>query len=106
MSLSLLHGNQPDVIVVCHNATHATMPGHPEFPLPTVDETIALNLLLGARTNPAIRCGGITINTSGLAEGEASALLDREAERLGLPAADPMRGGERFDRLVDVCLGR
>jgi hypothetical protein len=27
-----------------------------------------------------------------------------ESARLGVPAADPMRGGEEFDRLVDSCL--
>ena len=27
-----------------------------------------------------------------------------ESERLGLPVADPIRGGEAFVRLVDSCL--
>jgi hypothetical protein len=27
-----------------------------------------------------------------------------EGERLGLPVADPIRGGEAFARLVDNCL--
>jgi uncharacterized NAD-dependent epimerase/dehydratase family protein len=46
----------------------------------------------------------VTINTSGLDFDSASALLDREADRLGLPVADPVRGGDRFARLVDSCL--
>jgi uncharacterized NAD-dependent epimerase/dehydratase family protein len=104
VSLALLHGSQPDIIVVCHEAARTTLLGHPDYPMPSVEETIALNLRLGARTNPAVRCGGVTINTSALAEEEAGALLDREADRLGLAVADPMRGGARFERLLDSCL--
>ena len=67
--------------------------------------TIELNLRLGARTNPAIRCGGVALNTSRLDEAAASRILLEEAERLGLPVADPVRGGEPFSCLVDSCLG-
>ena len=104
VSLSLLHGSQPDVIVLCHDVDRVCLLGHPDYPLPSVEETIDLALRLGARTNPAIRCAGVTINTSGLDFASAAALLDREAGRLGLPVADPVRGGDRFDRLLDACL--
>jgi hypothetical protein len=30
--------------------------------------------------------------------------MKAESERLGLPVADPIRGGEAFGRLVDACL--
>src|ERR1700744_6455510 len=66
VSLGLLHGSQPDVIVVCHEAGRKTMLGSPSYALPTLSETIELNLTLGRRTNPAIRCAGISINTSSL----------------------------------------
>ena len=104
VSLALLHGSQPDVIVVCHDAFRASLLGSEDFPLPPVEDVIDLNLRLGARTNPQIRCGGVTINTSALDPEAAAELLDREAQRLGLPVADPIRGDERFDRLLDSCL--
>jgi len=104
VSLGLLHGSQPDVFVVCHEPSRRRMLGFPEYPLPSVEETIELTLLLGRRTNPAIRVGGIALNTSSLAAADAERLLDEESARVGLPAADPMRGGERLDRLVDACL--
>ena len=103
--MSLLHGSQPDVIVVCHDAARQTMLGYPDYPMPSVEEVIAENLRLGARTNAAIRCGGVTINTSSLMPAEAETLLDREAGRLRLPVADPIRGGDRFEHLLDSCLG-
>lgn len=104
VSLALLHGSQPDVIVVCHDAARTNMLGHPAFPLPSVEEVIELSLRLGGRVNPAIRCGGVSINTSDLPYDAAMALLDREADRIGLPVADPVRGGDRFQRLLDACL--
>ncbi|MGZ8360238.1 MAG: DUF1611 domain-containing protein [Allosphingosinicella sp.] len=104
VSLALLHGSQPDVIVVCHDSARTCLLGHPDYPLPPIEEIIDLNLRLGGRTNPAIRCGGVTLNTSALDDDSAAELLEREADRLGLPVADPIRGGVRFDRLLDRCL--
>lgn len=105
VSLALLHGSQPDVIVVCHDVSRTMLLGHEPFPMPGVEEVIALTIQLGRRVNPAIRCGGVTINTAALDAPTAEALLDREAKRLDLPVADPIRGGDRFDHLIDACLG-
>src|SRR5215469_3082892 len=104
VSLGLLHGSQPDVFVVCHEAGRERVVGHAEFALPSLAETIDLTLRLGRRTNPAIRCGGISINTSRLDASAAHELLAREGLRLGLPAADPIRQGPEFKQLVDSCL--
>lgn len=105
VSLGLLHGSQPDVVVVCHEPGRDEVLGAPGYRVPPVEEIIELNLLLGRRTNPAIRCGGLSFNTSALEPEEAEGLMAAEAERLGLPVADPIRRGPAFDRLVDGCLG-
>ena len=104
VSLGLLHGSQPDVFVVCHEPGRKHMLGHEQFALPSIEETIELNVQLGRRTNPAIRCGGMSLNTSQLSDA-ARRVIDAEAERLGLPVADPIRNGAAFERLVDSCLG-
>jgi len=104
VSLGLLHGSQPDVFVVCHEVGRKFMLGHPEYPVPSVEETIDMNQRLGRRTNPAIRCAGVSLNTSSLEPDEARALLAEEASRLGLPVADPIRGGAEFRKLVNACL--
>ena len=104
VSLGLLHGSQPDVFVVCHEAGRQRVLGHEEFALPSLEETIDLTRRLGSRTNPAIRCAGISLNTGALDAAAASKLLASESARLGLPVADPMRGGAEFERLVDSCL--
>jgi len=104
VSLGLLHGSQPDVFVVCHEPGRKRLVGHPEFALPSLPETIDLTLRLGRRTNPAIRCGGISLNTSALETAAAHELLARESMQLGLPVADPIRKGPEFQRLIESCL--
>jgi uncharacterized NAD-dependent epimerase/dehydratase family protein len=104
VSLGLLHGSQPDVLVVCHETGRERVMGLPEFELPSVEATIDMNIRLGRRTNPAIRCAGVSLNTSRLAPDAARELLASETKRLGLPVADPIRGGPEFRNLVDACL--
>ena len=104
VSLALLHGSQPNVIVVCHQPGRARMLGHPAYALPSIEDTIALALQLGSRTQPAIRCGGVSLNTAHLDETAAMHLLASESDRLGCAVADPIRGGAAFDRLVKDCL--
>jgi uncharacterized NAD-dependent epimerase/dehydratase family protein len=104
VSLALLHGSQPDVFIVCHEPGRERIVGHPEFALPGIEEIIDLSLRLGRRTNPAIRCGGVSLNTSQLGLAAAERLLATESERLQMAVADPMRGGVPFEALVEACL--
>ena len=78
--------------------------GDDEFAVHPVEDIVELTIRLGSRTNPAIRCGGVSLNTSALSEADAAALCNAESARLGLPVADPMRGGAAFERLIDRCL--
>ena len=104
VSLGLLHGSQPDVIVVCHEPGRGHVLGLEDYELPTLEEAIDLNLRLGRRTNPAIRCAGVSLNTSRLTDVDARRFMKEESARLQLPVADPIRGGAELERLVDSCL--
>lgn len=104
VSMALLHGSQPDVFVVCHEPGRERVMGHPEFTIPSLAETIDMTLRLGRRTNPGIRCAGVSLNTEHLDAAAATRLFAQERERLNLPVADPMRGGTEFDVLVSACL--
>jgi uncharacterized NAD-dependent epimerase/dehydratase family protein len=92
------------VFVVCHDPNRTRLLGDEEFAVPPVEEIIELTIALGRRTNPAIRCAGISLNTSTFGHDEAESLCAAEADRLGLPVADPIRGGAAFDTLVEECL--
>lgn len=104
VSLGLLHGSQPDVIILCHEAGRERIMGLEEYSLPSAEEAIDLTLRLGRRTNPDIRCAGISLNTASLTPDEAERAIASYGAGLGLPVADPMRPGEALDRLVQSCL--
>nr|WP_295663881.1 DUF1611 domain-containing protein [Polymorphobacter sp.] len=104
VSLALLHGSQPDIFVVCHEPGRTRIMGLPDFTVPPIEAVIDLTLALGRLTNPQIRCGGVALNTAHLTAEAAEALIATESARLGLPVADPVRGGATFDALVDACL--
>lgn len=104
VSLGLLHGSQPDVFVVCHDPARTMVLGLDGFALPSIEEVIDMTVRLGSRTNKAIRCGGVSFNTGRYGDEAAEALMATERDRLGLPVADPIRGGAAFDVLVANCL--
>jgi uncharacterized NAD-dependent epimerase/dehydratase family protein len=93
VSLGLLHGSQPDAFVVCHDATRKVVSGWEHYALPSMSECIEQHVLMGRRTNPDIRCVGISVNTSMLpAEEREQYLADLSAET-GLPCVDPLIDG-------------
>jgi uncharacterized NAD-dependent epimerase/dehydratase family protein len=104
VSLGLLHGTQPDVIVMCHEVGRDKIIGVQGYATPDITEAIAMNITLGRRTNPQIFCAGVSLNTAKLTAAEALRVLAQESARLGLPVADPMRPGAELERLVDACL--
>ena len=104
VSLGLLHGTQPDVIVLCHEAGRDQLKGVPGYATPSLEEAIALHLRLARRTNSRVRCAGVSLNTSCLTAEQAAVVLAAHSARLRLPVADPIRGGTQFESLVAACL--
>ncbi|VXC99023.1 DUF1611 domain-containing protein [Sphingomonas sp. 8AM] len=103
VSLALLHGSQPDLFVVCHQPSREQILGTPGYVLPSIEAVIAQTIAVGRLTNPAIRCAGISLNSANMADAAAAAEIARTADRLGLPTADPIRGGDAFERLLHAC---
>jgi len=93
VSLGLLHGSQPDAIVVCHDAARTEVSGWPEYKLPGIAECIDLNLALARRTNPQVRCVGVSVNTSGVPAERRTALLEGIAKETAVPCVDPVIDG-------------
>ena len=65
VSLGLLHGSQPDAIVVCHDPTRKVIDTARHLPLPSVAECIDLHLRCARVTNRNVCCVGVCVNTSG-----------------------------------------
>ena len=93
VALGLLHGSQPDAFVLCHDATRTAVSGWEHYALPSIREAIDQHVLLGSRTNPDIRCTGISINTSKLPAADRTAYLAGIRAETGLPCVDPIIDG-------------
>ena len=104
VSLGLLHGTQPDVIVMCHEVGRDRVLGLPDYLTPQIPEAIELTLRLARRTNPRVRCAGVSLNTSGLEKSRVGEVLAEQSRALGVPVADPLIPGKELERLVDACL--
>ena len=93
VTLGLIHGAQPDALVVCHEPTRAHMRGLPGYKLPDLKVCIDRNVEAAQLTNPNVRCVGLGINTSAMETSTARDYLRRTEDRFGLPCVDPVRTG-------------
>lgn len=102
VSTGLLHGAQPDAIVMCHDPVRKHMRGLPHYGLPDLAQCLEANLRVASLTSPNVRAVGIALNTSSLPQAEAESLCARTADALGLPCTDPYRMGVEtiLDRLL------
>ncbi|MCY9853110.1 N-acetyltransferase DgcN [Vibrio mediterranei] len=93
VSLGLLHGAQPDALVLCHEVGRQHIRHLPHAQLPTIEQTINANLLAARVTNPKVQFAGICLNTSILNESDAKELCQQWSEQFDLLVTDPVRFG-------------
>lgn len=94
VTLGLMHGSQPDALVLCHDANREfihDVEGH--FPIPPLDEFIDIALAAARVSNPQCICAGISVNTSMLNSEDRAAYLSGLHARHGLPVVDPIAIG-------------
>ncbi len=102
VTLALVHGGQPDALIICHEPTREHMRGLPDYKLPTIEQVRDMALALARVANPACVAVGCSINTAALSDAEALACCAEIEARTGLPTVDPFRHGA--GRLVDALL--
>jgi uncharacterized NAD-dependent epimerase/dehydratase family protein len=93
VSMGLLHGSQPDAIIVCHDAGRQVMSTCPSYVLPTIADCIALHLSCARLVNPRVRCIGVSVNTSSLPLSDRVDYLRALEAEIGLPCIDPLIDG-------------
>lgn len=93
VSHGLLVGSQPDAFVLCHQAGRERIEDFEHYPVPSLTECIEATCYVAKLTNPKVQCVGVSINTSGLSEGERAECLKAATEETGLPAVDPLITG-------------
>lgn len=102
VTLALIHGGQPDALVLAHEPTRTHMRGLPDYQQPSLEALRDLSLTMARIVNPACEIIGISINTQHMGEDEAKAYLAEVEDRMGLPTTDPFRFGA--ERLVDALV--
>ncbi len=100
VTMALIHGGQPDALVLSHEPTRAHMRGLPEYDLPSLEALRDTALPLARIANPKAQVVGTSINTAAMGEDEALSHLEAVEKRMGLPTVDPFRQGA--DRLCDA----
>ncbi|SOB87382.1 Uncharacterized conserved protein, NAD-dependent epimerase/dehydratase family [Sphingomonas guangdongensis] len=107
VSLGLLHGAQPDALVLCHEHGRERMRHMTHHRVPPLADCLQRNLEAARLTNPDVIAVGVALNTSGLDERTARDACTEVEIALDLPCADPVRHG--VGAIVDrwaVCFGR
>jgi uncharacterized NAD-dependent epimerase/dehydratase family protein len=101
VTLGLLHGSAPHVLVLCHLAGQTEVEGYPGQPLVPLPALVELHERIALPARPA-RVAAIALNTRLLGEADAREAVAAAAADTGLPADDPVRFGP--ERLLDAVL--
>jgi uncharacterized NAD-dependent epimerase/dehydratase family protein len=102
VALGLIHGSQPDAMVLCHDPSRQTLHSHTDYPLVGLDVAIRRFTEAASLTNPDAQVVGVSLNTSHLDPDRAQAVIAALEAEHGLPCFDPMRS--RLEPLIDRIL--
>ncbi len=104
VSLGLLHGSQPDALVICHETGRTRIRHLSEHVVPSIELTIERNLEAARLTSPDVLAVGIALNTSALRPDERLRVCEGVERQTGLPCQDPVAMG--VDRIATYLLER
>ncbi len=102
VTLSIIHGGQPDALVLCHEPTRAFMRGLPGYKLPSLEALRDLSLTMAKTVNPNCKVIGIALNTREMEDKEARQIVDETEQRMELPTTDPVRFG--VGKIIDSLI--
>src|SRR4051794_25606558 len=101
VTLGLLHGTKPDVLVLCHRAGSTDIDDYPGTPIAPLPELIRTYEAAVGWVRPAT-VRAIALNTRGLDDAAARAEIERVGALTGLPVTDPVRFGA--NEILDAVL--
>jgi uncharacterized NAD-dependent epimerase/dehydratase family protein len=93
VTLGLVHGSQPDVMVLCHDLARERLADYEGFAIPSYEACFEAYLTAARLTNPGARFAGVSLNSSQLEPEAAARAVAAVAERVALPCCDPIRQG-------------
>ncbi len=101
VTLGLLHGSVPDVLVLAHRAGTTALRAYPSIRLPSLPELIAAYESVCRPISPA-RTAAVVLDTSGFDDTAARAAIAEAEEASGVAADDVVRFGA--ERVLDAVL--
>ncbi len=93
VTLGLIHGTQPDALVLCHDLSRSAIEGVKGYPIPPLKVCIERYVEAARLTNPRVRCVGISVNASGVPETRYEHARANIESETGLACVDPIRDG-------------
>lgn len=91
VTLGLLYGCAPEVLVLCHQAGRTAIEEPPYTVLPRLSEMVRVYEMLAATVRPAkVAC--VALNCGGLSPTRARRAIEETEEETGLPAGDVLAG--------------
>ena len=99
VTMALVHGGQPDALILCHEPTRSHMRGLPGYSLPTLRELNDTAIKLAKVVNKNVKVIGVSVNTSNMENQKALEYLKQVEEEMKLPTVDPVLTGT--SRLVE-----
>ena len=100
VTLGLLHGSQPDAMVLCHGSGRTSIDEYEDYPVPDLRECVTQYEQAARVTNRVSSIVGISLNTQGLSDDEALSACRDASTLTGLPCVDPMR--HALDPIIDA----
>ncbi len=100
VTMALVHGGQPDALILCHEPTRTHMRGLPDHVQPSLEELRDVALQMARVSNPGCKVVAISVNTQHLGKQDALDYLAETEARMGLATVDPYVQGA--SRLVDA----
>lgn len=103
VTLALLHGSNPDAMILCHNPELTSIWGY-AVPMPPLSRLVSLYEEAASWTRQGEdrlpKVVGVALNTSAFADEEARRLVEEAQRETSLPVTDPVRFG--VSGLVDA----
>ncbi len=91
VTLGLLHGSQPDYLVLCHDPARKTIEYRPQFPIPPLSVAVEQYLVNARVTNSGVKLAGVSIKSHSLDDAAWASYRKQVEAELGVPVCDPMR---------------
>jgi len=91
VTLGLIHGSQPDVLILCHECGRREIAEYPAYPIAPLADIAETYLAAARLTNPTVRLGAVSLLTAHLSDADCAREMETTENGLGVPAFDPMR---------------